>query len=78
MHTFPVCKVADLQARQVISIKANEDEYINLSCDGEQPFRLKGKSLIKISKAEIYADFIRIKSDTFIDVLNSKLAARRV
>ncbi|MCR4615316.1 MAG: NAD(+)/NADH kinase [Clostridiales bacterium] len=63
---------------KTISIRSDEDECVNLSCDGEKPFVMKGKSTVRISKAEIYADFIRIKSDTFIDVLNSKLAARRV
>ena len=48
------------------------------SCDGDDSVNIPSGSIIKIKKSDIYANFIRIKNDSFIDVLNSKLAQRRV
>lgn len=56
---------------------ANEDK-ICISCDGDKSVEIPRGSSIVIKKSEINADFIRIKNDSFIDVLNSKLAQRRV
>lgn len=53
------------------------DQEVNLSCDGDEAIVLKPGSTLYIRKAERYADFIRIKNDSFIDVLNSKLSQRR-
>ncbi len=52
-----------------------EDVYI--SCDGDPSMHLKPGSILTVRKSESYADFIRIKNDSFIDVLNSKLSQRR-
>lgn len=64
----------------VLSIRPSSDcaENICISCDGgeTEKFPLGGEILVK--KSKLRADFIRIKSDSFIDVLNSKLAQRRV
>lgn len=64
----------------VLSIRPSSDcaDNICISCDGGETkkFPLGGEILVK--KSELRADFIRIKSDSFIDVLNSKLAQRRV
>ncbi len=63
----------------VISVH-NEDKKNNcaISFDGEKaiPVPLNGKVIIK--KSGINARFIRIKSDNFIEVLNSKLIGRRM
>lgn len=48
-----------------------------LSCDGCEAIGLSEDNRIVISKAEFPAKFIRIKSDSFIDVLSQKLAQRR-
>ena len=48
------------------------------SCDGEEAIKLDSNYKVSIERAADYAQLIRIKSDTFIDILNKKLAERRV
>ena len=48
------------------------------SCDGEEAIKLDSNYKVSIERATDYAQLIRIKSDTFIDILNKKLAERRV
>ena len=81
----PVC-THSLFSRALIFKKESEFEIINrnsngdyvfLSCDGEESIEIPAKSKVTIRKAEKYAEFIRIKNDTFVNVLNSKLSQRR-
>lgn len=51
---------------------------IGLSCDGEETVFVESGSYVRVKKAEIYGEFIRIKNDTFLDILNSKLEQRRL
>lgn len=55
------------------SVKALSGSEVTFSCDGEEPFTIPEGCHLNIGKAEQSAEFIRIKSDTFMDVLNSKL-----
>ena len=59
-----------------LSVTCNSDN-INVSCDGDTVKLTKG-CVITVTKAPVYGEFIRIKSDTFLDVLNNKLAQRRL
>ena len=59
-----------------LSVTCNSDN-INVSCDGDTVKLTKG-CVITVTKAPVYGKFIRIKSDTFLDVLNNKLAQRRL
>jgi len=65
--------------RTVITV-INEDMNNNcsISFDGEKAIPIPHKAKIIIEKSDISAKFIRIKSDNFIDVLNSKLIGRRM
>lgn len=54
-----------------------DGEDIYISCDGEHSEQILPGSILTVKKANLYADFIRIKNDSFIDVLNSKLSQRR-
>ncbi len=60
-----------------ISVKNTEVGRPMLSCDGCNSIDLKEHNKIVIKKADVSAQFIRIKSDSFIDVLSQKLAQRR-
>ena len=61
-----------------ICVKIPEKEKdVYISCDGDPSFSLEPGSILTVRKAKRYADFIRIKQDSFIDVLNSKLSQRR-
>ena len=51
---------------------------IGLSCDGEETVFVESGSFIRVTKADMYGEFIRIKNDTFLDILNSKLEQRRL
>lgn len=61
-----------------VTVPADEKEQICLSCDGDDSIVIKPESKVIIRKSESFADFIRIKNDSFIEVLNSKLAQRRM
>ncbi|MCR4563779.1 MAG: NAD(+)/NADH kinase [Clostridiales bacterium] len=65
--------------KSVISI-VNEDKKNNcaISYDGEKAIPIPENGKIIIKKSTISAKFIRIKSDNFIEVLNSKLITRRM
>lgn len=59
-----------------LSVICNSDN-INVSCDGDT-VKLEKGCVITVTKAPVYGEFIRIKTDTFLDVLNNKLAQRRL
>ncbi len=83
----PIC-TQSLFARSIIFSHENElsiypDESstnsdLYLSFDGEETINVRMGDKVVIKKADRTADFIRIKSDEFFDVLNTKLADRRV
>lgn len=61
----------------VITVTSAENLPLCISNDGMQPIILEPGCRAEISRAEFTADFIRIKSDNFIDILYKKLAQRR-
>ena len=65
--------------KSVITI-INDDKNSNcsISCDGENTQSVPDRGKVIIKKSEIFAKFIRIKQDNFIEVLNGKLIGRRM
>lgn len=61
----------------VISVESAEGNRLCVSCDGGAPMFIEKGCKAVISRAEFTANFIRIKSDNFIDILYKKLAQRR-
>lgn len=61
----------------VITVESAEDSPLCISNDGTEPVNIEPGCKAVISKAEFTANFIRIKSDNFIDILYKKLAQRR-
>lgn len=55
-----------------------DDGEIGLSCDGEATLKIPGGCSAVITKADVCGEFIRIKNDTFLEILNSKLEQRRL
>lgn len=51
----------------------NSGEAI-LSCDGQTPVVIPENASVKVKRSDKYASFIKIKNDTFIDVLNKKIS----
>ncbi len=81
----PICTHSPLNRslvfneKSIITVKsAKELQKISISADGEKSIELTEDFEVKIKKSEYYAEFIRIKSDEFYDILNSKLSKRRI
>lgn len=81
----PICTHSPLNRslvfneKSVITVKsAKKNQKICVSADGEKSIELSDDFEVKIKKSEYYAEFIRIKSDEFYDILNSKLSQRRI
>ncbi len=63
----------------VLRVKpVNHTQKVSVSTDGELTIDLNSDSEVIISKSDYYAEFIRIKTDEFFDILNSKLSQRRI
>lgn len=54
-------------------IHDNSGEAI-LSCDGQRAVVIPEGAVVTVKKSEKYASFIKIKNDTFIDILNKKIS----
>lgn len=81
----PICTHSPLNRslvfneNSIIRVKPiNNNQNVCVSTDGEKSIELSQNSEIIISKSDYYAEFIRIKSDEFFDILNSKLSQRRI
>jgi NAD+ kinase len=61
----------------VLTVTSAENSNLCISNDGSQPIVIEPGCRAEISRAEFTANFIRIKSDNFIDILYTKLAQRR-
>lgn len=61
----------------VIGIESADDVTLCLSADGAEPQKIEAGCRAEISRSEFTANFIRIKSENFIDILYRKLAQRR-
>lgn len=59
-------------------LHGRDDAEIGLSCDGEDAIPIGSGCSVRITRAESYGEFIRIKSETFLEILNSKLEQRRL
>ena len=81
----PICTHSPLNRslvfneESIIRVKPiKNNQKVSVSTDGEKTIELSENSEIIISKSDCYAEFIRIKSDEFFDILNSKLTQRRI
>ena len=61
----------------VLTVESSEGNTLCVSADGVQPLTIENGCYAEVSRAEFTANFIRIKSDNFIDILYKKLAQRR-
>ena len=76
----PICTHSPLNRtfvfneKSVITVKSSKtSQKICLSTDGDKSLELNENFEIVIKKSDYYAEFIRIKSDEFFDILNKKL-----
>jgi len=59
-------------------LRGDGDADIGLSCDGEDAIPIGKDCSVRIKRAEMCGEFIRIKNETFLEILNSKLEQRRL
>ena len=76
----PICTHSPLNRtfvfneKSVLTVKSSKtSQKICLSTDGDKSLELNENFEIVIKKSDYYAEFIRIKSDEFFDILNQKL-----
>ncbi len=76
----PVCPHSVFSRSVVLSgesmleiVHDNSGEAI-LSCDGQQAVNIPEGAVVKVSRSKQNAAFIKIKGDTFIDILNKKIS----
>lgn len=56
-----------------LSVTSAGGSEFSFSCDGDEPIAVPACGRVRIVKAEINAEFIRLKSDNFLDILNRKM-----
>lgn len=82
----PICTHSPLNRSLVfddkscLTVKSSKNicQEISVSTDGEMTVVLSKNTEINVSKSNFYAEFIRIKSEEFFDILNSKLTQKGV
>ncbi len=62
----------------VFKLYSPTSAQLGLSCDGEDTIIVPENHFVRVSKAYMYGEFIRIKNETFLEILNSKLEQRRL
>lgn len=62
-----------LRPDSVLEISHDNSGEAVLSCDGEKAVAIPEGSIVKIETSKEKAEFIKVKNDTFIDILNKKM-----
>ncbi len=79
MLITPVCchsffsRSVVLRPDSVLDVRHDNSGEVMLSCDGEEPVLVPADAIVKIEISEKKAEFIKVKNDTFIDILNKKM-----
>lgn len=79
MLITPVCchsffsRSVVLRPDSLLEVKHDNSGEAMLSCDGEEPVLVPQDSIVKIECSQKKAEFIKVKNDTFIDILNKKM-----
>ncbi len=63
-----------LRPDSVLEILHDNSGEAVLSCDGEEAVTIPDGATVKISISEVKAEFIKVKNETFIDILNKKMS----
>ena len=79
MLITPVCchsffsRSVVLRPDSLLEVKHDNSGEAMLSCDGEEPVLVPQDAIVKIECSQKKAEFIKVKNDTFIDILNKKM-----
>ena len=75
----PLNRTLVFNEKSIITVRGTDSsQRICLSTDGDSSLELNDNFEVIVRESSLYAEFIRIKSDEFFDVLNSKLTQRRI
>lgn len=80
MLITPVCchsffsRSVVLRPDSVLEIAHDNSGEAVLSCDGEEAVLIPDDAVVKIETSGKKAEFIKVKNDTFIDILNKKMS----
>lgn len=66
-----------LKPDAVLKIESHVNKLLKVSLDGQEHLHIEPGCIAVVSQAGYKAQFIRIKSDNFIDILGRKLAQRK-
>lgn len=66
-----------LRPNAVLTVESTADKPLRVSLDGQNFMSIKPNCKAVVERSEYNAEFIRIKSDNFIDILSKKLADRK-
>ena len=59
-----------------LTLRATTDASLGLTCDGGEPLHVPKGAQVCVRRAETSAYFIRIKTDSFIDIYHTKMQQR--
>ncbi len=80
MLITPVCchsffsRSVVIRPDSVLEIAHDNSGEAVLSCDGEEAVLIPEDAIVKIETSKVKAEFIKVKNDTFIDILNRKMS----
>lgn len=80
MMLTPVCphsvfsRTVVLDGSSALEIAHDNSGEAILSCDGQTAVIIPEDAVVTVKRSEDYASFIKIKDDTFIDILNKKIS----
>ena len=80
MLITPVCchsffsRSVVLRPDSILEIAHDNSGEAVLSCDGEEAVLIPDGAIVKIETSDKKAEFIKVKNDTFIDILNKKMS----
>ena len=80
MLLTPVCchsvfsRSVVLRPDSILEIVHDNSGDAVLSCDGEEAVLVPSGATVKIENSPLKAEFIKVKKDTFIDILNKKIS----
>ena len=63
-----------LRPDSFLEITHDNSGDVVLSCDGEEAVVVPAGAKVTVATSETQAEFIKVKSDTFIDILNKKIS----
>ncbi len=79
MLITPVCchsffsRSVVLRPDSILEVRHDNSGEAMLSCDGEEPVLVPTDAVVRIEISEKKAEFIKVKNDTFIDILNKEM-----